>query len=208
MNYEKMIKKSKLAAAYAELDAENRQTALSEYKVLCAEHDLSDKMLAAHLLNAILPAVALYRVLARSSGKDAAFSAIRIAMLDSARPMTRVFRALGRLPFGFPLLRMITPLAMKTGFGESGWDMQWLKNTRKEIAVIAHSCFYDRILRQCGMSELTPVFCEFDDVVYGTIPHIRWGRTKTIGRGDALCDFRFINERQVRDLGCSPSEGQ
>jgi hypothetical protein len=197
INYEKPMKKSKLAAAYEGLAPQDRRVALAEYRTLCSELDLSDKMLASHLLLAILPAAALYRVLSRRvGGKDAALSVIRDAVLYSARPMARMFQALGRLPFGFPLLRVITPVAMKSGFGEAGWRIEWDKSTRDKIAFTARSCFYDRVLRQYGMPELTPIFCEYDDVVYGAIPHIRWGRTKTIGRGDAICDFCFTNGRR------------
>jgi hypothetical protein len=200
-NFENMMKKSLLAPAYAKLaDEECRQATLSGYKALCAENDLSDRMLAGHLMKAILPAIAIYRALARHSGKDAAFAAVRDAVLESARPMAAMFRMLGRLPFGFPLLRLITPLAVKSSFGEAGWKMDWGKSTRGEIAFTAHSCFYDSMLRRCGAPELTPIFCESDDVIYGDIPNIRWGRTKTIGRGDASCDFRFVNERRSRQL--------
>ena len=198
MDFEARLRKSMLASAYAELaDDARKRAALAEYKALCAENDLSDGMLAGHLLKAILPAVAIYRVLARSGDKNAAFAAVRDAALRSARPSAEMFQALGRLPFGFPLLRFITPLATKNGFGESGWEMRWVENTRDAIAFTAHSCFYDRVLKRYELPELTPVFCEVDDVIYGDIPHILWGRTKTIGRGDAVCDFRFVNERRT-----------
>jgi hypothetical protein len=197
INFEKRIKKSLLASAYANLaDEECRQAALAEYITLCAENDLSNRMLAGHLMKAILPAVAIYRVLSRSGGNDAAFAAVRSAVLDSVRPMAAVFRMMGRIPFGFSLLGRIAPLAVKNSFGEAGWKMEWSKPTRDKIAFTAHSCFYDCILRRYGVPELTPIFCESDDVVYGGIPNIRWGRTKTIGRGDALCDFQFANGRR------------
>jgi hypothetical protein len=195
----KRLKKSKLASLYGRLwDEGLKEAALAEYRALCARQDLSDRMLAGHLLDAILPAVACYRTLTQNvcAGEEA-LALIRAAVLDAARPAARMFQTMGRLSFFFPLLRIMTPLSVKSGFGEAGWKMQWLKNTRDEIAFTAHSCFYDRVLRQCGVPELTPVFCGCDDYVYGAIPKVRWGRTKTIGRGDAVCDFRFVNERRI-----------
>jgi hypothetical protein len=202
IDLEKRLKKSKLASVYAGLGNESlKNAARSEYKALCARQDLSDKMLTGHLLDAILPAVACYRTLTQKvCAREEALALIRASVLDAARPAARMFQAMGRLPFFFPLLRFITPLSVKSGFGETGWKMQWLKNSREEIAFTAHSCFYARVLRQCGAPELTPVFCGCDDYVYGAIPKVRWGRTKTIGNGDAVCDFRFINERRVSPL--------
>ncbi|MBR2528085.1 MAG: L-2-amino-thiazoline-4-carboxylic acid hydrolase [Blautia sp.] len=34
-------------------------------------------------------------------------------------------------------------------------------------------------------------FCDADDVCYGNMhPKISWDRTKTIGHGDDICDFK------------------
>jgi len=52
--------------------------------------------------------------------------------------------------------------------------------------------------------ELMAHFCQGDDLVFGNIPGIAWGHTKTLGRGDDRCNFRFcrtnasgILEKQV-----------
>ena len=52
------------------------------------------------------------------------------------------------------------------------------------------------MFRRYGVPELTAIFCESDDVMYGNIPHARWGRTKTIGRGAQVCNFSFYNLRK------------
>ncbi|MCR5053314.1 MAG: L-2-amino-thiazoline-4-carboxylic acid hydrolase [Lachnospiraceae bacterium] len=34
-------------------------------------------------------------------------------------------------------------------------------------------------------------FCDADDICYGNMhPKISWDRTKTIGHGDGVCDFK------------------
>ncbi|WP_081676008.1 L-2-amino-thiazoline-4-carboxylic acid hydrolase [Butyrivibrio sp. AC2005] len=39
---------------------------------------------------------------------------------------------------------------------------------------------------------MVTVFCDSDDVSFGNISdNLKWGRKKTIGRGDDLCDFKF-----------------
>jgi hypothetical protein len=101
----------------------------------------------------------------------------------------------------------MAPLSVRAAFGESGWNMEWLKNTWDEIAFTARSCFYDCALRQYGAPELTPLFCEADDVIYGHIPKVAWGRTKTIGRGGDACDFRFCDERRAKESRARPGRG-
>ncbi len=51
------------------------------------------------------------------------------------------------------------------------------------------------MFKHYGVPELTPVFCESDDVVYGKIPNVIWGRTYTIGGGAKVCDFHFYKQR-------------
>ncbi|MDR1895567.1 MAG: L-2-amino-thiazoline-4-carboxylic acid hydrolase [Prevotellaceae bacterium] len=192
------ILKSRLSAAYAKIsDAETRRETLAEYEILCGQFDLSDRMLAKHLLRSILPAVAFYRVLPRKGFTRAdALALIRSSVLRSGQPMAKTFQTMGRLPFFFSLLRVMCPVSVKSEFGASGWKMDWKENSRHRIAFDAHSCFYERVFKDFGMPELTPVFCELDDVIYGNIPKVRWKRTKTIGSGNDVCDFCFENERR------------
>jgi hypothetical protein len=200
IDFEKKLKKGMLAAAYKGLQDENlKHAVLAEYKALYATHECSDKMLEKHLLNAILPAIAFYGTLKRSGcAPGDAIDMIRVSVLAAAEPMAKLFRTMGRLPFFFPVLRVMAPLSVRASFGESGWAMEWHKNTHNEITFTAHSCFYDCVLRQYGAPELTRLFCECDDVIYGHIPKVAWGRTKTIGRGGDACDFRFDNERRAK----------
>jgi hypothetical protein len=87
---------------------------------------------------------------------------------------------------------------MKSAFGDKGWDMRWRENTGKIIRWDCHSCYYHNEFIRYGMPELTPIFCESDDIVYGHIPGVVWGRTKTIGRGAEICDFCFINNKNKK----------
>ncbi|MDR1881813.1 MAG: hypothetical protein LBR26_03405 [Prevotella sp.] len=59
--------KSCLSEAYTRVgDGETRREALAEYETLCRQSDLSNRILARHLLRSILPAVAFYRALLRN----------------------------------------------------------------------------------------------------------------------------------------------
>ncbi len=50
--------------------------------------------------------------------------------------------------------------------------------------------YYDKCL-QYGCPEIVKGFCDADDICYGNMhPKISWDRTKTIGHGDRVCDFK------------------
>ncbi len=51
------------------------------------------------------------------------------------------------------------------------------------------SCPYNRYLTQLGCPEITKLFCENDDRMYGDLPGLDFIRTKTIGKGGDCCDF-------------------
>lgn len=93
------------------------------------------------------------------------------------------------------------PLSVRMEFGDPGWKMEWKRNDCNGIEWNCHECFYVDRLKYYGVPELASIFCESDDVVYGNIPSIIWGRTKTIGDGAEICDFRFYNQhKKWRDV--------
>ncbi len=89
----------------------------------------------------------------------------------------------------------MTPIALKNFFGKSGWDFEWKRNDGEVIAFDCHSCFYVDVFTKYQVAELTPIFCEADDQIYGNVPNIGWARTKTIGKGYEVCDFKIVNAK-------------
>ncbi|MDR1639440.1 MAG: L-2-amino-thiazoline-4-carboxylic acid hydrolase [Clostridiales bacterium] len=193
---EKLLQKGRFKIAYDKLDEpELRRKVVSEYAKLLEENDSSDKMLWEHLWTSILPAVAFNRILTENGwGKDKVFGMIHDSAAEVAKASGKSFQAMGKLPFFFSLLRIACPAMVKKKYGPSGWDFTWKRNDKDAIEWDCGKCFYDVILRKYGMPELVQIFCETDDFVYGSIPGVRWGRTKTIGRGDSVCDFCFYRE--------------
>lgn len=195
-----LLRKTKLSNAVKELTSRKLQEeAENRYAKLLAENDLTHPVLKKHLRQSILPAVAVYEVLLSAGlSKERAFQIIRNSVLEAAKPMANVFRAAGKLPFFFSLFRKMCPLSVRAEFGEPGWEMEWKRNDCHAIEWDCHACFYVDMLKHYGALELVPIFCESDDVVYGNIPGVLWGRTKTIGGGAEICDFRFYNQRKKR----------
>ncbi len=196
------LRKTKLSKAVGEiLSRDLKEKAENAYIALLAENDQSDQMLKKHLKQSILPAIAVYETLLFAKWpKDRVFQLIRRSVLESAKPMAKVFQFAGRLPLFFSLFRKMCPASVQSEFGEPGWRMVWKCNSPDKIEWDCHSCFYADVLTLYGRPELISIFCESDDVVYGNIPGVTWARTKTIGAGADLCDFRFYNQRRKRRI--------
>ena len=196
-NTQKLLGKSRLSGAIEKIPSMAiRNQAEKELEKLLKENDLSNRMLTKHLRESILPAIAVYGILLDHGWtvKDA-YQLVRRTVLEASKPVAASFQRLGKLPFCFPLLRMMCPLSIQVNFGEAGWDFVWKENNRSKLEWHCHRCFYADVFARYHMPELTAIFCESDDVVYGNISGVRWGRTKTIGYGDDICDFRFYNDR-------------
>ena len=85
---------------------------------------------------------------------------------------------------------------MHRNFPPDGWDVEWLEVSRRRIAFNIRRCFYLDTLSRWEAPELTPLYCDCDDVVFSALPpRLRWQRTQTLARGGALCDFCFERVR-------------
>jgi hypothetical protein len=195
--YEKLLKKSKLAKAYNELsNIQIKNQIQNEYMFLIKSSLCKDKMLNNHLLKSIFPAIAFYRILQTNGyNKDKILEIIRNSVFAADSLTAKYFQNMGKLPFFFSLFRVMCKMSLKFVYGKSGWDMHWITNNSEEIAWNCHSCFYERELKKYEVPELIILFCQSDDMVYGDIPNVKWERSKTIGLGAEVCDFRFRNNR-------------
>jgi hypothetical protein len=91
----------------------------------------------------------------------------------------------------FAILRIVNRWAMKQRYPPEGWRFEWVEDSDQCIAYDARECFYLNVLTAYGAPELLAHFCAVDDLLFGDLPGIAWGRTKTLGRGDDRCNFRF-----------------
>jgi 2-dehydropantoate 2-reductase len=148
-----------------------------------------------HLEANILPGLALYQVLLAEKGDQAAALAEVESLFHASAVQSKLRKAtenLKYLPEPFMLFRLIMRPIMQYGFPSSGWETEFVEASRQRIAFNIHRCFYLNTFTSYGAPELTRLFCQMDDVVYEALPaSIRWERTGTLGRGDAVCDFCF-----------------
>jgi hypothetical protein len=172
----------------------------TRYRELYADRELPvNRQLRWHLVEGILPGLALYEVL-RESGqpRDGALAKVNQAFEQLFAADVRQMKLIGRLPFALLFLRTFLRLFMRRYPGE-GWQIAWKQNSRDGIRFDMTSCFYHRTLSDLGAPELTAAFCDVDDLLYGTMSrYVSWQRTTTIAGGSALCDFCFASTRPLQ----------
>ena len=147
-----------------------------------------------HYEEGILPSLALYQTL-RETGEEqeaalAEMDRIIAAQLEQSG-RRRLVQILGRMPDPFAALRFLNRWALKYRYPPEGWRFEWVEDSDQCVAYDARECFYWNVLTACGAPELTAHLCAVDDLLYGDLRGISWERTKTLGRGDDRCDFRF-----------------
>ena len=186
-----------LAQAWGEEQAGSFMTGVEKsYKQLYANRPVYEhQSLYHHLVNYILPALALYLCLrTQDYDKEGALGVVA-RLFSSAMSSTRHRLAfLGRFRVIYSLIRLFTPRFMRLNFPVEGFSVEWQEISSQSTAFNIYACFYLDVFNKYDAPELTGVFCELDDYVYSDVsPHFRWIRTQALGKGGAFCDFRFIN---------------
>ena len=153
----------------------------------------TNRALRDHLEKNILPFLALYQTLCEESDDQK----IVLAEVESLFSMAfarqrRLVLLLARLPDPFAVFRKAAHWVLQWSYPPEGWDMETVEDSDRCFAFNVHRCFYLDVLTAYGAPELTPLCCKMDDLVYEVLPpSITWERTKTLGRGDDCCDFRW-----------------
>jgi len=107
--------------------------------------------------------------------------------------LREVLHAFSLLPPSFDRFRFIVRQAMRVLYPPAGWETEWVEDSPRRIAFNMRRCFYLDVLPHYGVPELPPLYCRLDDLVYAELPpYIRFERGKTLGRGDACCDFAYV----------------
>ena len=157
----------------------------------------ADRALDSHRTSIILPAIALCRALEETGRDPATVRSVLEAFYSAVFERTRrAYAVADRLPFFYPLLRILLRRAMRTTYAESGWRRRWIEDSGARMAFNMETCYYRAALLEHGRGDLLPLFCALDDLVYGSMSrHVSFRRETTLARGGSLCDFAFINAR-------------
>ena len=166
-------------------DAENR---LFE---LYASHTDLPKGVSAHTDSFIFPAAAIYLAM-KEADSEIAYDIMKTKMAEKSDKMGQMIAKCCRLP-GFKkfFLSMWDTMSHKM-FGESaGFKNVFYPKEKDCFRMDITQCPYHTYLTEAGCPELNILFCENDVHSYGNLPGLKFTRTKTIGAGDELCDFKM-----------------
>lgn len=174
--------------------------AQKRYEVLLAENNDDPPAYSGQKRERIYPSIALFHALA-DAGMEREEAAAFVTgyyrrLAERAAP---VIRTVLKIPGLYRLVpKLFFDTALKHCVPEAGFltENRFLSKTEMRFDMV--KCPYQDCCVRYGCPELVKGFCDTDDICYGNMhPRLLWGRTKTIGHGDALCDFslRITEER-------------
>lgn len=161
-------------------------------------HKNDDADLREESYHYILPAIAIYKTLREKTGSPAALRLFRSIFLQAGYMGAEQLREKAKEP-GF--YEALVHRFAKNNRGEQGsFLFRPVEDSLCRVEYHVLRCPYCTYCAQYDCGELVPIFCECDDITFGNIhPNLIWCRTKTLGRGQELCDFRFEILREDRE---------
>ena len=143
-----------------------------------------------HTDTKIFPAAAVYLTVKERVGADIAYKIIENAAINLCadyRPFiekTMKFPGMNRL-----FVKIWDPMTKKM-FGPScGFQNKFYENKPGEYRMDILACPYHKYFTELGCPELTKIYCDNDERIYGKLPGIEFERSGTIGKGSQKCDF-------------------
>ena len=144
------------------------------------------------LINTILPRIALYKVLSKSGfTEDVVYEHMRKYMLDIVAAKKHASTAKMELIPGFYALysNITLKIMRKTDLQESEQT-----HGKDHFNLTIKKCLWHTACVENNCAELCRLFCDVDNVTYGSLKKIGFTRTKTLGYGGDCCDFHFFKK--------------
>ncbi len=166
--------------------------AATEYKRICRENPNESHKVQMHTRDKIYPAIAFYKaILEETQDQSVAYHLIADYFVRYAEDVGRIIRVIAKIPGVYQLIPGIMSKIICNTYGvDSGFRMSIQSQDKSRCHIDMTSCPYFENCKKYGCPDLTTAFCNSDDISYGHMhPKLRWGRTKTLGRGDKVCDF-------------------
>lgn len=167
--------------------------AMERYEEILDENKDEPKEYHIHTHMRIYPAIAVFDAMT-SEGIN------RKEVADFLNDYYR-WRASGMAPkikalFKIPLLYKIVPkfffnMTQKTFGPQMGFTSKDQYLSKDEMRFNMTKCPYHDKCTQYGCPEIVKGYCDADDICYGNMhPKLSWERTKTLGYGFDVCDFK------------------
>ena len=143
-----------------------------------------------HTDSRILPSAAIYLTVKDVVGQEEAYRIIEDAAVQICKPIEKKLQKLMKLPGMKSLfLKAWDPMTKKLFGPGNGFKNVFYPKKKDEYRMDVTSCPYCRYFTELGCPELTKIFCENDERIYGNLPGLRFTRTGTLGKGAERCDF-------------------
>jgi hypothetical protein len=141
-------------------------------------------------INKIFPSAAIYLTVKEELGEKEAFAVVEGGAIKNCEGIAKKLEKLMKLP-GFPALfvKLWNPLTKKIFGPNNGFKNTFYPKKKGEYRMDVNSCPYCRYFTELGCPELTRFYCENDERVYGNLPHLKFERAGTLGKGADRCDF-------------------
>ena len=155
------------------------------------EHQGLSKGVAFHTNKFIFPAAAIYLSL-KEYAPDEAYDILKFTMKAKSESMGCSIAKMTMIP-GFKrfFLFMWDKISHSMFSEKSGFKNVFYPKKKGEFRMDITECPYHKYLKEAGCPEINILFCENDVYQYGNLPGLKFVRTKTIGAGDELCDFKM-----------------
>ncbi len=143
-----------------------------------------------HTDSRILPSAAIYLTVKEAIGPEKAYRVIEDAAVRLCAEIEKKLQKLMRLPGMQSLfVKAWDPMTKKLFGAGNGFQNVFYPKKKGEYRMDITSCPYCRTFTELGCPELTKIFCENDERIYGRLPGLKFERTGTLGKGAERCDF-------------------
>ena len=143
-----------------------------------------------HTESRILPSAAIYLVIKDVIGQERAYKVIEDAAVQICAGLEKKLRKLMKLPGMQSLfIKAWDPMTRKMFGAGNGFQNVFYPKKRGEYRMDVTACPYCRTFTELGCPELTRIFCDNDERMYGNLPGLKFERTGTLGKGAERCDF-------------------
>ena len=171
--------------------------AWNRYHVICEENAEEPKSHYMHTRQRIYPAIAVFDAMLKNGidRQETADFLIEYYKWRSGGVAPKV-----KMIFKIPGLYKIVPkfffnMTQKSFGPQMGFGSENKYLSKEEMRFDMVVCPYQDKCVTYGCPEIVKGFCEADDVLYGELhPKLKWGRTKTLGKGGDCCDFKITIE--------------
>ena len=168
--------------------------ALARYDELLEENADEPKAYHMHTRERIYPAIAAFDAML-AEGIDRAEAADFLVGYYTwrAESKARMVKGLLKIPGLYRVLPKVFYALTQKAFGpEAGFSARNGFASRDEMRMDMVRCPYMDTCVRYGCPEIVRGFCDADDVCYANMhPRLSWERTKTLGYGHDVCDFRI-----------------